>query len=180
MTDFKKRLMWEVAIIMGIVVLFGAFSYLFRANIVHKTTQITDLKAKSNELLRGNEDLGMLLQGEAQAQQYKNLIASKIPRRDDLLAVPKNLQSISKSNNVALDFAFGKENSQTLGADIGSIEFTAGTTGTWGNIAKFLGAFEENYYALRIDSFDITDTNPDESRGTTVRASFSGQLFFVQ
>jgi len=173
MDSFKKQLIRDSVILGVLIVLFFVFSYLFRLNIEHKVSIISDLKNQKAILSQSSQNLSLLIKDWDIAKNYKDAVRELVPRKDELVALSKDLQVVAARNNVTLDFSFGKESNPPGGTSLGSIGFNASVRGSAQNIITFLEDLENTYYAMKIGSVEIVES------GGGSQASLSGQMFFV-
>lgn len=177
MSEFKKNILRSGGIIGIIIVLFAIFFLLFRANILHQLDVIKELAERRNTYSHSSQGLAVLIKDWDVAQQYKDRLQLLVPKKDDIVLLSKELQARAQKDRVSIVFSFNAESETKLPqGDIGSIGFTATIEGAIKDILLFLNEIEESYYALQIQTFDL-------STGITNNASLSrffitGKVFF--
>ena len=177
MPEFKKNILRNGGIVGIIIVLFATFFLLFRANISHQLEIIKELAQRRDTYSHSSEGLAVLIKDWDVAQQYKDRLQILVPKKDDIVLLSKELQARAQKDGVSIVFSFNAESETKLPqGDIGSIGFTATIEGAIKNILSFLNEVEESYYALQIQTFDL-------STGITNNASLSrffvtGKVFF--
>ncbi len=177
MPEFKKTILRNGIIVGAIVVIFAIFFVLFRANISHQLEVIKDLAGRRNTYTQSSQGLAVLIKDWNVAQQYKDRLQLLVPKKDDIVLLSKELQARAQKDRVSIVFSFNAESEAKLPqGDIGSIGFTATIEGAVQDILSFLHEIEESYYALQVQTFDLTT-------GITNNASLSrffitGKVFF--
>jgi len=173
--EFKKHVLVELAIIGGIVVVFGGFSYLFRLNIEKKADVVTMLQTKKTLLSGSIQNLSQLVNDWNTARRYTRAVEKLVPQKDQLVALSKDFIEIARANGIALNFSFGTEQNPEGNQQLGSIGFSATAAGSLANILSFFEALESKYYAMQISAIEVT-ANQEGGRHTAI---FGGKVFFV-
>lgn len=174
MPDFKKKLIRNFAIIGAAALVFGIFFYLLRANISKQLAQINELGVRRSNYSVSTAGLSMLKRDGDLARSYKDQINAIVPTKDGLVAFSKRLQDAAKSHAVALSFTFGNDIPAQQTGTLRALAFSATLEGDSRSVLAALKDFEENYYALKTATFDLTT----DARSNTVRLFLTGSVFY--
>jgi len=173
LSDFKKSLYLNIGLIVGTVIVLGAFYFLIRLNITHQVKIIEDINSKKAYVSKSAENLASLIKDLPTARNYLGKISNLVPSHDYLVSsFLIDINKIARQNDVLLSFVFGAE-SPASGNQKGSIAFLATIDGKVDSVISFLKDVESRYFSLRIDSLDISRPNQD-----VIRVSASGRIFF--
>lgn len=177
MSDFKKHIIRSGVTTGVVVVLLAVFLLLFRANINHQSQIIQELAGRRNSYTQASQGLALLIKDWDVAQQYSAQVQSLVPKKDDIVLLSKELQTRALKDNVSIAFSFnaaGETAPQQNG--IASIGFSATLEGNAKDILSFLQEVERSYYALQIQSFDLTTGITNNA--AISRFFVSGKVFF--
>lgn len=157
MSNFKKSVLRNSIVIGAVVVVCGVFFFLFRANITHQLSIINDLSKRRAMYLESSQGLATLIRQWGQVQQYTSQVEKLVPKKDEIVLLSKELQALAQKKNVSLTFSFNSDSSVTSGErGVNFIGFSATFEGKFSDILSLIQTIERTYYALRIQSFDIT------------------------
>jgi hypothetical protein len=177
MSDFKKSLLRNSIIIGVVIVISGVFLFLLRANITHQLSVISDLSKRRTMYLESSQGLATLIRQWEEAQQYTNQLFKLVPKKDEIALLSKELQSLAQEKNISLSFSFGSDEPvKSEKEGISSIGFSATFEGKKTDILNLINSIEEKYYALRIQSFNITASGS----GDSYRCFVTGQVSFYE
>ena len=119
LTKFQKSLILQVATSIVIIIIFSAFFYLFRANIKHQVGIVEKFRAQKTKLSNSSQNLSLLIQDWSKIEQYKDRLNELVPIKDDLIGLPKTMETLAKAKNVSISFSFGQEQKKKDGYEIG-------------------------------------------------------------
>ncbi len=173
MSDFKKQLIRQGIIIGALILLFGVFAYLLRANISHQSDVIGGLKEQRAQASQSSKNLANLITDWGTVQPYQSTVATLVPTKDTVVLFSKNLQTLAQQQQLNLNFSFQNDTSGS-GSQVSSVQYTATIEGDMAHIFSFLQSVQDQYFAFRIASLDITN----ENKGNNVRVFFTGSVYY--
>lgn len=174
MSNFKKQLIKEGVYVGIVLVIFSVFFILFRLNIIHQTEIISGFKNKKNAVSNSINELSFLVKDWEIAKKYKKEITQLVPKKDNLVLLPKELQAIAKGSGVNLSFSFVQEGAPQSSGNLNSISFNALVNGDMEKILNFFSEVEKNYFSIKISNFDLLGPGQENN----ARVTFNGSVYF--
>lgn len=173
LSDFKKGLYLNIGIIAGVFAVFIAFFILLRLNISHQSGVANDIRSKRDYVAQSINNLASLAKDAPTARDYATKLSTLVPTHDYLISsFSSDIKAIALKDGVSLSFVFGTESSVMTGK-LGSIAFSSTIDGPLDPILGFIKDIESRYYAIKINTIDIS-----RASGSASRMSASGQVFF--
>lgn len=174
MDEFKKKLLVQLGIGGGIVVVLGLGLGLIGSYIGNVSTAVATSRTALLERSASVSSLAQLRETwQSRAEGYLNVLRNVVPAKDTLINVSRDFQSLATRTRTEYSFGFTGETSPE-GGEIGSLNFRLTLRGDLADIYKFLEEFAAFPYLSTIDSFAI------EREGSETRSELlaNGRIFF--
>jgi len=174
MTEFRKKLLIQIGIAVGLMVLLGILiAYVFgdvrkvgesiettRAAIVARTQAISSL----SELRADAERAATLV----------NQLRNALPSRESLFIFSEEVNRLAREKNLTPTFSFGSEIAGSAGSP-SKIEFVVNVSGDYQSVLSFISSFESSRYFTRVKSLELLSQGANT---TAYQAIMSGEVFF--
>ncbi len=170
--SLKKKLLFNISVILGIVILLGTALLFLSSKIQDKAEQISDAKKELNIRSKTVESIALFRRKSEQVQPYLRELQNMLITKDDLINIPKDLKSIAQQNQVNLQITFGVDTPRTE-TEPGEINIAITTEGSFDNLIKFLKDLENSRYFVKLNKVDLTARGDDN-----FRAVLSGAVFY--
>ena len=165
--SFKRRLIKQLIIAFASIALIVAIIIGLNIDINKRAKSIEEKKREALMQTQAMLILSDLKKEAVLARADYMLLETALPNRDQLIALPRELEQLAKRLSVDLGFSFGNETASTE-SQPGSIRFTMSLGGTIEGLLDFLKAFETNKYFINLSSVDLAKReNNRYSLGTT-------------
>lgn len=116
------------------------------------------------------EQVGVLRGQSERAARYRDFLTNILPQHDQLIAVPRELDSIGDRNGVDVGFKFREGNdTEESGIRFASFQMTA--RGELAAFIKFLKDTEASRFFIEFESIEFSKT------GRTINAALGGKVF---
>jgi len=172
MTNFLKRLFFQISIFLliagaGIIgLLFFGSSIKNYVNKIYLTRQ--EIALRSSELA----SLAILKsQYNSQAKDYLNILEQKIPTRDQMIELPKNLKPLADHLNLEMSFTFTGETSPST-TSFGFANFSLNVKGTGDSLNQFFQELTKSQPLIIFDNLNFDRLNEQEQILVHGRAFF--------
>lgn len=170
--NFKKRLLIEIAVLLGIVLVMGGTLAYFASAIRTKGQAVIDarkaLMSRSFSIenfaaLRGDWNQG--------GKDNLELLRSSVPIKDQLITLGKDFQFLA--GRAGLEFSYAPIGETAPAApNLGSIQFRIGVTGTYDAVQKYIGVLQGFRYITTVDGISLTRS------GANYEAVILGRTYF--
>lgn len=173
MTMFQKKFLTELGITLGILIVLGGGIVFFSVNI---KTFAAQLQEKKKELKSHSNAVSQFVELERTGKQigipYLNVLYNFIPKKDELINFPREMQALASSEGLEFGFSFIGENPASQDA-LGSVRFTVNVSGkSETNIKNMIKKLQDFRFFIKIEDFSISNAE-GETKGT-----IRGQVFF--
>ncbi|MEK7496259.1 MAG: hypothetical protein AAB616_02230 [Patescibacteria group bacterium] len=168
--NFKKRLLINIGIPLGICSLLIAAVVFLGSDITNQINKIEQLQGNLRYYIEMTESLALLRQDSEKAKHYLPELESVLPTRDQLVAFSGDLGIIARQSKVEISSSLGQE-SPGSEKNLGSIDFTVAGQGEFDNLLNFLTLLKNSRYFIKIKTLDFGRQDGN------FKASLTGQVF---
>ena len=168
--NYQKKLLINLILSAGLIVLLLIFHYFVNADIGEKIELVKNLTRDSTLRTRAVESLVTLKEDSKRAAPYLESLNNILPASDKLINFRSDIRSRALQNKIDLGFTFGTE-SPGSDAKAGSIAFQMTASGQVQNFINFLRSIETSNYIVSFASLEVKQT------ANTVNATLSGKIF---
>lgn len=169
---FKKKIILNIGISLGIILLLGAVLFFLKSNIQEKTRQIQEARRELNLRSQITETLDFLRRESEQARLYSTNLKNMFITKDKLVNFSQDLNILAQQNQIDLKLSFGVETPKTE-TGLGEINISITTDGSFENLIKFFQGLENSQYSVKLDKLDLT--RKDDGN---FKATLSGTVFY--
>jgi len=161
-SSFKR----SFAISGGLIILtFAAFGFIFHLvgnKLAAEATAITNARALISHSTGASERLAILKKDQPIAEGYQRIITLLLPPQENLLDLPRDIESIGRLHQVAALLTFSATDDPSTNPNAGTLGFSITANGSGVNLINFLKQLEVSHtkYTIGIDSMDITGSDP--------------------
>lgn len=174
MDPFRKKLLFELGVGGGIIVVLAAVLVILGAYIENASERIS---SKRTEFLERSAAVGSLAQlretWRTKAEGYWGVLRNVVSEKDVLINVSRDFQSLASRTRTEYSFGFVGETSDAA-AGIGALNFRLTLRGDLANLYSFMEKFAGFPLLSAIDSFTIERKGP-EARSELLA---QGRIFF--
>lgn len=169
--EFKKHLSIIIGIPLAICLILIISLFYFSSNITRLVDKIKQAQTSLYSKTEMAGSLALLRQDSEKVKYYSAELENILPDRDQLLIDFSNdLNIIAKQNQIDFNLILGQEILKTS-AELGGIDFTVISQGSFDNFLNFLEALKKNKYFIKFKSIDIN------RQDKIFKTSLSGQVF---
>jgi Tfp pilus assembly protein PilO len=163
MQGFKKRLLIQIGIALGIIILFAVFIIILNIDINKREAQIIDFKQKLALRTQSIELLSNSNNSLSSIEPLMQNLSTILPSQDQLIAFPEELSKLAKSYGVSIGFNWKKGGVASTKSTPGTILFDLSVGGEFDDIIGFLRTLESHRYFIEIGSIEMvrTERTPD-------------------
>jgi Tfp pilus assembly protein PilO len=154
MTDFRNWLLRYAGLYIGISFGLAVLIVFLGRDIGIRAMQIKNQRQELASRLRAFESLTALRSGSEEAKQFAAALEKSLPERDELIAFSKDLENLSKNNQLSFEFQFESEAPSEAGLP-GSNNFILLADGSYANFVRFLKNVEESGYFVSFSLIDL-------------------------
>lgn len=173
MSSFKKQLTIQLAIAAGVILVLSVALSVFSGNIRAAIDELAALRSDLASRAASLESLAKLqTQYTRKAKAYSESLAQAVPKKEDLIGLSKDFQSLAGQARVDQSFGFTGE-TPASGGNLGFLSFQISATGELANLSRFLSSVENFRYLTKVESLGIA---PDPANGQ--KLSIRGRIFF--
>lgn len=173
MDPFKKKLLIEISVTLGIIAVLAGSIIFLSGTISDYTAQIATIK---NQLAIRSSSLNAFASLRSQYSSAVNadlqLMNATVPIKDQLINLTKEFQLLASQNGLSSSFAFISETPATV-SSFGTIRFKLDVTGDFQKLVAFVPALQSFKFLSSFDTYSITRTAGDNGNLSTV-----GQIYF--
>lgn len=152
--NFKKRLLINIGIPLGICLLLITAVFFLGSDITNQTNKIEQLRGSLRYYIETTESLALLRRDSEKAKHYLPELESILPTRDQLVAFSGDLGIIAGQSKVEINSSLGQE-SPGSEKNLGSIDFTVSGQGEFDNLLNFLTLLKNSRYSVKIKTLDF-------------------------
>lgn len=154
--NFKKRLLIEILLLLGIAVVMGGilvyFSYTIRTKSeavieARKSLMSRSFAIENFASLRGDWNQG--------AEGNLELLRDSIPIKDQLITLGKDFQFLASRSGMEFSYAPIGETASAA-PSLGFIQFRIGVTGSYDAVQKYIGTLQGFRYITTVDGVALT------------------------
>lgn len=156
--EFRRRLLWNIGIIGGSIMVGFAILYFLGMRIEKKSVAIIQSRALITQRSFALDNLASLKKTEPLAEEYQQRINALLPTQDNLLGFPRFLEATARTYDILLSFSFQGDPVPSLGGKPGYVSFVLRTTGPRENIVNFVQYLESKstQFLVNIESIDFS------------------------
>lgn len=169
--SFKKKIILNIGVSLGIALLLGTALFLLNSEIQNKTKQITEAKKELNFRSQISESISLLRNESEQAEPYSDDLENMLITKDKLVNFSSDIKTIGKQNQVNLSFSFGAETPKTKD-EPGKIGLIITADGALDNLIKFLKDLENSEYSVKLNKLDLT------KQGAQFKGILNGEISY--
>ena len=168
--SFKNKLLINLAVTLGAVVILVVANVLVSSNISKKLGKIQEYKRELSLRAEAIESLVILKKDSEVARSYANFLENLFPDADAIISFRRDLQSLASRHKMSFTFSFLGESSAKEG-QLGSIGFQMSVGGKPEVFLDFLKDLELINYIINFDAIDFG------SAPKAFTARFAGKVF---
>lgn len=172
MNSFRKRILIELAIA-GILIIALAGGLLFFGTRISSLS--ADIALDREELARRSALVGGVAALKAvshgKVEQYTNMLSNIVPRKDQLINLSRDLQSLATQSELEYSFSFSSE-TPPGGANLGAVAFRLTLRGELTRLFRFVETFRQFRYLAALDGFSV------ERKAGGAEMVTQGRVFF--
>lgn len=173
MDSFKKKLLLEIGIALGIIAVLAGGIFFFAGAISDYSDQIVSLRTR---LANQASSLAALASLRADynsvVKQDLQALNGAVPYKDQLINLTKEFQLLAAQNGLSSSFAFIGE-TPAAGGSFGTIRFKLEVSGDFNKLPDFVAQLQHFTYLSTFDSFSIT-----RGTGSSGVLSTAGQVYY--
>lgn len=174
MSDFQKKLLVRLAILVGVVAVLCGGILFFGGKISAYASEIASTRT---ELVRWASSLQSYVsiksQYEGAAKGDTEILNNLIPQQDKLIDLRKDFQFLAGGNNLGVSFSFAGER-MTASPHLGAIGINLNLQGNMDDIFSFIKKLQDFHYLISIGSVTIEKKDKETGSVGLVR----GEVFF--
>jgi Tfp pilus assembly protein PilO len=177
LAGFKKKLLIQVSIGLGAVLLLSIFMILLNMDINKQADAIEQIKmqlalrARTIELLTSSkgdvEKAGMLL----------TKMQKMLPTEADQISLPREMQRLGATYGVETEFGYIGAKQPATDQQLGSMKFRMSVIGAYDDIINFLSYFEAHQYIMPFEFVDLSRKGKDKD-GEKFALMTDGTIYF--
>lgn len=174
MDPFKKKLLIQSGITVGIITVLFLGIVFFSNTITDYAGQITSLR---NQIAARSGSLNALAILRAQSSLIEGdtkIMNNAVPVKDQLINLSKEFQLLSSQSGLSSSFSFLGE-SPSSATTFGTIRFKLDISGNFEKLMSFIPQLQNLKYVSSFDNYSITRTSGDNGTLTT-----KGQIYYRQ
>ncbi|HDH07564.1 MAG TPA: hypothetical protein ENG89_00905 [Candidatus Moranbacteria bacterium] len=168
---FRKKILLNIGISFGIVVLLGVALFFLSSIVEDKAEQIRKAKEELSFRSQVSESIALLRNESGQVEPYLDDLENILITKDNLVNFSQDLKTIAQQNQISLNLSFGTETPKTKN-ELGKINFTITIDGDFDNLIKFLKDLENSKYFVKLDKLDLT------KKGGGLKIILKGVIFY--
>jgi len=149
MDVFKKQLLLQLAIALGIAVVLVAATQLTALELQKAALIIQEKKVSLTFLSRATDLVPQLKSDLAKAQPLINELNRILPPKAQLANFDKELTELAKKTGIGINFSL-------VGEQAESLQFLMTSDVTYSNFVKFLKELEQSRFFVKINSLNMT------------------------
>ncbi|MEK7555539.1 MAG: type 4a pilus biogenesis protein PilO [Patescibacteria group bacterium] len=169
--SFKKKIILNIGVSLGIVLLLGAALFFLNSEIQNKVKQITEAKKGLNFRSQLSESITLLRNESEQVEPYLNDLENILITKDKLVNFSQDIKTIGQQNQINLNFSFGAETPKTKD-EPGKIGLIITADGNLNNLISFLRGLENSKYFVKLNKLDLT------KQGDKFKGILNGEIFY--
>ncbi len=156
LAGFKKKLLIQISIALGVLVLLSIFIILLNIDINKQAEEIEQIKMQLALRARTIELLTSSKSDVEKANMLLGRMQQMIPTEAELIALPREMQRIGKTYAVDTDFRFIGSQQDGTDQQLGSMKFTISIIGAYDDILSFLEYIEGHRYIMPFEFVDLS------------------------
>lgn len=171
---FTPKVIINLSVLFGFLVFITMTLSFLGKEIKNKAQQIQDQRAEIESRINSISRLAELSAAAKEAEPALNELSSLLPKRDELVAFPRHIDTLATESSVDDRFSFRGEEIDPTETEAGHSGFTLSITGSYSNILTFLEKLEKGRFIVRVESFDVVLQRDNAS----FEADIQGLVFF--
>jgi len=172
MEVFKKKLLLNIGITVGVVVIFTIGILIFSSRISANSEKIISTRKEVSDWNISVQSYSAVRsQYTGKAKEYSEILERVIPQKDELINLKKDFQYLASSEKLEISFAFLGEQG-TNAPQLGSVGVSITIQGSMEMVASFLEKLESFRYLMGVESLTF------DNREGKSNASIRGRIFF--
>ncbi len=176
MIDFKKSLIINISIIVGVCLVSFLLIFYFQKKINMISEEIYKYKSELALYTLSISNLAKLKEISPQADLYFEKLKNLLPPKDKLIDLSNFVSDNARASQVQLSFSFTGGGQAPQNDSPGFENFSINVSGEIENILKFLNLIEEksSKFLINIKGFNLNQTDKN-----SYRFSGEGQVFYI-
>jgi len=154
--DFKKRLLINIGISLSVCLVLLVVLFSIASDINKKTEHIKNLKTELFFRLNSAGSLAILTKEAEEAKNYNLQLEKILPRYDQLVNFPRDINIIAKQAQIDINTSLGKEETPNKDTLLKQTNFSLAGQGSFENFINFLKFLEIGQYLIKIQTLDFT------------------------
>ena len=150
------KIIINISIILGFLLLVGWLLSTLSNELESKAQDVEEQKSEIASRIKSISDLAQLREDALEAQPAIGKLQNALPTRNQLVSVPRYLDTLARENSVTVRFNFVGEEVAPGENEAGHSSFTLNVIGNYGNILNFIEDLEKGSFLVKLDSFSIT------------------------
>lgn len=173
MVSFKKQLTIQLAIAFGVLIILAIGLSVFAGSIRTAIDSLASLRADLAFRASSLESLANLqTQYNRKAKVYSENLTKAVPKKEELIGLSKDFQSLASLSKVEQSFGFTSE-TPASGGGLGFLSFQSSASGDLSNLSKFLSSIENFRFLTKVESLAISPSEPSSQK-----LNIKGRIFF--
>lgn len=173
MGSFKKQLSIQLAIAGGVLVILAIGLSFFSGTIRTAIDNLSALRADIATRASSLESLARLqTQYNRKAKTYSENLTKAVPKKEDLIGLSKDFQTLANQAKVEQSFGFTGE-TPASGGGLGFLSFQIAASGDLASLSKFLASVENFRFLTKVENLSISPSESDNQK-----INIKGRIFF--
>jgi Tfp pilus assembly protein PilO len=176
--DFGKYLtsktIVNLSVFLGFLIFVGLIISFLGREISDKATEIRGHRSEIEGRITSIARLAELRATAKDAEPALLELRSLLPKRDELVAFPRYVESLAASHSLDARFEFRGDDTPPSEGVAGSSSFYISAVGQYRDIFTFVEAFEEGRFIVTINSFDVVI----QRESAAFKADLHGLVYF--
>ncbi len=169
-TDFKTRLIVEVAIIFLSFIVLGSLILILGGDLGKRALAVQEKKGELQGMISAASSLDILKSDLERAKPYFSVLQNILPTRDKLIQLPRDLEAIAGRAKIDFNLTFGAETAAQENKP-GYVAVTMSLGGRYKDIVQFLDRVGGSGYLVDWGAIDIVQA------GDKYRVSVNSRVF---
>ena len=162
----------NLAVVVGFLIFIGWVLIFLGSEINDRAISISEQRAEIHVRTTSLADLASLREEAKRAQPAYTELSALLPKKDDLVSLPRYLEEIATGESLSFTFHFSGVEREFTSSQAGSSAFTINLVGGYQNIVDFVRKAETGRYVMGLDTVDIFVAK------TTFGATINGVVYY--
>lgn len=171
MLKVSKRVIVSSLVFAGFVGLIAVLTFLLSLDINRRINKLEEGKLQEDSIRSQITRLSILKRDSEKARLVAPTLEQSLPRRDDLVGLPRELEIIAEKYNLGYGFSFGNELVASENSP-GLIRYQISLSGSPENLLSFLQELDKHPFYITMTSINYLDVLEGDYQFTA-----SGEIF---